>query len=287
LQTSAPLLPTPRESEVGHKQSMILFFCARICSRASDVPLPSAPDSKAVLFISTRNGVWNIFKQAIGQPTAELFVGGEDRIFGPRLSPDGSEILYLVMPRLGGPTSEVSLMRLPVAGGPLRLLLREAGICDVQCARFSSNRCILTQQQGGGVVVYSLDPLQGKSEALLRLSTSHNFSLSPDGSQLAIIGAEKPGRIQLFSLASRHSREIVVKGWAELRNINWSADGRTLFVPATKDERTVALLEIDMQGNAWQLLHGSLGWAIPSPDSRYLAFTQVAGENNVWMIQDF
>jgi len=253
----------------------------------ANVPFAWTPDSKAVLFISSRNGVWNIFKQAIDQPTAELFVGGEDRIFGPRLSPDGSEILYLVMPRLGGPASEVSLMRVPVAGGPPRLLLREAGICDVQCARFGSTRCILTQQRGGGVVVYSLDPLQGKREALLRLSTGNNFSLSPDGSHLAIIDAEKRGRIQLFSLASHRSHAIVVKGWAELRNVDWSADGRTLFVPATKDERTVALLEIDTQGNAWELLHGPLGWAIPSQDSRYLAFTQFAGENNVWMIQDF
>src|SRR6185437_2693700 len=113
----------------------------------ANVPFAWTPDSKAVLFISSRNGVWNIFKQAIDQPTAELFVGGEDRIFGPRLSPDGSEIFYLVMPRLGGPASEVSLMRVPVAGGPPRLLLREAGICDVQCARLGSTRCIPDQQQ--------------------------------------------------------------------------------------------------------------------------------------------
>ena len=253
----------------------------------ANVPFSWTPDSKAVLFISSRNGVWNIFKQDINQPTAELFVGGEDRIFGPRLSPDGSEIFYLVMPRLGGPASEVSLMRVPVAGGPPRLLLREAGICDVQCARLGSTRCILVQQQGGEVVVHSLDPRLGKGEALLRLPTSSNLSLSPDGSRLAIISAEKGGRIQLLTLATRQIREIVVKGWTELRNVDWSADGRTLFVPATKDERTVALLEIDTQGNAWELLHGPLGWAIPSPDSRYLAFMQVTGDSNVWMLQDF
>ena len=178
-------------------------------------------------------------------------------------------------------------MRVPVAGGPPRLLLREVGICDVQCARFGSTRCILVQQQGGSIVVHFLDPQLGKGEALLRLPTSSNLSLSPDGSRLAIISAEKGGRIQLLTLATRQSREIVVKGWTELRNVDWSADGRTLFVPATKDERTVALLEIDTQGNAWELLHGPLGWAIPSPDSRYLAFMQVTGENNVWMLQDF
>lgn len=253
----------------------------------ANVPFAWTPDSKAVLFISSRNGVWNIFKQAIDQPTADLFVGGEDRIFGPRLSPDGSEVLYLVMPRLGEPASEVSLMRMPVAGGPPRLLLREAGICDVQCARLGSTRCILAQQQGSAVVVYSLDLRQGRREALLRLSTGNNFSLSPDGSHLAIIGAEKRGRIQLLSLATRQIREIVVKGWAELRNVDWSADGRTLFVPATKDQRTVALLEIDTRGNAWELLDGPLGWAIPSPDRRYLAFMQLAGENNVWMVDNF
>ena len=46
-------------------------------------------------------------------------------------------------------------------------------------------------------------------------------------------------------------------------------------------------VEVDTQGNAWELLHGQLGWAIPSPDSRYLAFVQTAGENNVWMVEDF
>lgn len=253
----------------------------------ANVPFAWTPDSKNVLFISTRNGVWNIFKQAIDRPTAELFVGGKDRIFGPRLSPDGSEIFYLVMPRLGGPASEVSLMRVPVSGGPPRLVLREPGISDVQCAHIRSSRCILVQQQGGAVAVHSFDPLSNKREALLRFSTSSGISLSPDGSDLAIISHEMSGRIQLFSIATRQSREILVKGWAELRNVDWSADARTLFVPATRDEHTVALLEIDLQGNAWELLRGQLGWAIPSPDGRHLAFMQVTGENNVWMLEDF
>lgn len=253
----------------------------------ANVPFAWTADSKNVLFISSRNGMWNIFKQALHQPTAELFVGGEDRLFGPRLSPDGSEIFYFVMPRSGGPASEVSLMRMSMSGGPPRLVRREAGMSDVQCARLPSTRCILTQLHDDVLLVHAFDPLLEKTEPLLRLSISSNLSLSSDGSQLAIITAQKRGSVQLFSLATHQSREIMVKGWPELRNVDWSADGRSLFVPATKDERTVALLEIDTQGNAWELLQGQLGWAIPSPDSRYLAFVQAAGENNVWMIENF
>ena len=52
-------------------------------------------DSRAVLFVSDRNGTWKLFKQNIDETTAEVLVEGRSMRF-PRLSTDSLEVLYLV-----------------------------------------------------------------------------------------------------------------------------------------------------------------------------------------------
>src|SRR5215471_7240892 len=67
---------------------------------------------------------------------------------------------------------------------------------------------------------------------LPRRSTEYcNWSLSPDGSERAIVpcGANV-STIQLRSVTTGKSRELLVKGWEGLKNIDWSADGKSLFV---------------------------------------------------------
>ena len=250
-------------------------------------PFSWTPDSKAVFFVSARNGVFNIFKQGIDQPTAELFVGGQDRAFGPRLSPDGSDLLYLVAPRNADPSSAIKLMRVSLAGGPPRLVLEEPGIPDLQCARLPSSLCVLIKPGGEDIAVYSLDPVRGKGQEVLRIPFG-NYGLSPDGSQIASVRFdEKEGRIRFFSLATKEWRDIVVKGWGGFRTFDWSPDGKTMFVAASNSKGTTSILDIDTEGNARELLEGQLGWTIPSPDGRYLAMTEFVGTSNVWVLEDF
>jgi Tol biopolymer transport system component len=94
----------------------------------NDFPTAWTPDSKSVLFFSDRDGVFHIFKQAIDKAEPELLVGGNDPVVLPRLSPDGSMVLYLksteenLMGRRKDPPSDASvakqrLMRVPVGGG--------------------------------------------------------------------------------------------------------------------------------------------------------------------------
>jgi Tol biopolymer transport system component/DNA-binding winged helix-turn-helix (wHTH) protein len=250
-------------------------------------PFSWTPDSKAVFFVSARNGVFNIFMQGIDQPTAELFVGGRDRAFGPRLSPDGSELLYLVAPRNADPSSAIKLMRVSLAGGLPRLVLEEPGISDLQCARLPSSLCAFFKPGREDIAVYFLDPALGKGQEVVPMP-SGNYGLSPDGSQIASIRFdEREGRIRFFSLAAKEWRDIVVKGWVGFRNLDWSLDGKTMFVVASNSEGTTSLLDIDTEGNARELLEGQLGWTIPSPDGRYLAVTEFVGTNNVWVLEDF
>jgi Tol biopolymer transport system component len=97
-------------------------------------------DSKAVLFVSNRNGTWKLFKQGIDETTAEVLVEGHS-LFLPRLSADGSQVLYLSYPQPVSSPVPVSLMRRPLAGGPPQVVLREEGLCNIQCARAPSQLC--------------------------------------------------------------------------------------------------------------------------------------------------
>jgi Tol biopolymer transport system component len=87
-------------------------------------PSSWTPDSKAVLFTSDRNGTLGIFKQATDQPLAENLTSGAQDLWQPRLTPDGSEILYISTPQPSGSETLSSIFAVPVIGGIPRLVLR-------------------------------------------------------------------------------------------------------------------------------------------------------------------
>src|SRR4029077_8693735 len=57
------------------------------------------PDSKSVLFLSNRNGTPEMFKQAVDQPLPESLMVSAGQLSGIRVTPDGSEILYVSTPK--------------------------------------------------------------------------------------------------------------------------------------------------------------------------------------------
>jgi hypothetical protein len=116
------------------------------------------------------------------------------------------------------------------------------------------------------------------------------WDLSPDGSQIAI---RIPGeaRIRILSLGGEPSRDVRVYGWTfdEYSWLFWSTDGRGWYVPGQSAGGT-DLLYVDLEGPAYVLTHMAgtpQTWAVPSPDGRYLAYTQWNSLSNVWMIQGF
>jgi Tol biopolymer transport system component len=76
-------------------------------------------DSKAVLFVSNRNGTWKLFKQGIDETTPEVLVEGPS-VSLPRLSPDGSQALYLSTYRPDDASN-------PLPEGPLTWSCRKTG----------------------------------------------------------------------------------------------------------------------------------------------------------------
>ena len=255
-------------------------------------------DGKAVLFFSTRHGAVGLFKQSLGQDTAEPLITvkeDEGRLDGACLSPEGSSVFYTVRPKDGDPLAPSKLMRVPVAGGSPQLVLtanlNEGG---PGCARSPGTLCAIAERSTDRkqLVLAALDPVKGRGPELAKLTTDstadYQWDLSPDGARIAIL-KNRQGRIQILSLNGKPPKEITVKGWNILTNAVWTADGKGLFV-SSLNERGSVLLSVDLEGNARALWaqRGSVGtYGVPSPDGRHLAMLDWTLNSNIWMMENF
>jgi Tol biopolymer transport system component len=271
---------------------------------ANDVPRAWTPDSKAVLFRSDRNGSWGIFKQEIGQDTAETVATGSQAEPGnPILSADGAWILYPELPKTVGPSTPVRLTRLPVNDGVPQLVMETRNLWGFACARALASLCVVLEAPPDEklLIVTAFDPLKGRGKVLRTIekdrSALYASALSPDGSTLAIsrtgesvfIG-ENEIHIRLLSLSGGSDREITVKGWRANGGLDWSHDGKGLYGGSTSP-RSRTLLYVDLKGNARVLGQckgggGSIGGS-PSPDGRYLAIERYNMNWNAWMLEGF
>jgi Tol biopolymer transport system component len=261
---------------------------------AIDWPTAWTPDSKTVLFYSNRNGTCGIFKQAIGQETAEPVVMGPQAAVLPRLSADGAGILYLA-PSNEGPGR---LMRIPVNGGVPQLVLETRNWQDHECASAPSSLCVVAEerQDQKQLTLTAFDPLKGRGKVLRTIQQDPNvqydaMGLSPDGTMFAVsYWGEAEIDIRLLSLSGGSDREITVKGWPNLTSLDWSPDGKGFYC-GTASPQSQTLLYVDLKGNAsalWQYkVTGGRIWGVPSPDGRYLAIRGEVTNSNVWMLEGF
>jgi len=250
-------------------------------------------DSKTVLFVSNRNGTWTLFKQAIDETTADVLVEGHS-IYLPRLSADGSQVLYVSQTDPANPSVPESLMRLPVAGGPPQLVVREVGIGVHQCARLPSTLCIFDKTEGGDNVIYvSFDPERGIGREILRTRDGcPNWSLSPDGKTLA----DFPGghSIRFFSVengVAHEEKTVSLNDW-RIGNGDWNADGNAILIPSVTATGTPVILEVNRAGKASVVLEGAantvFNFMIQAPDGHHgILGTEVPGDNNAWMVDNF
>jgi DNA-binding winged helix-turn-helix (wHTH) protein/Tol biopolymer transport system component len=246
-------------------------------------------DSKAALFLSTRNGRWTVFKQGIDETTPEVLVEAPS-MYLPRLSPDGSQVLYLSSSKLGDASVLPSLMSKPLAGGPPHLVLKEAGINNYGCARAPSKLCIFSKVVGHDLTYVSFDPEHAAERELLTMTSDlRNWVISPDGSKLAIVLDRH--RIRFLSLDTGAAHDVTVKDWP-LNAVDWSADGQTVFMPSVTPKEIPVILEVDQAGKARVVLQGvastGFGAMIQSPDRQYGLLMQLTpAENNAWMVDNF
>jgi eukaryotic-like serine/threonine-protein kinase len=265
------------------------------------------PDSKAIIFSSERSGKWDIFRQGLNGNMAEAIVQGPTRDYGKvdggGLSPDEAWILYGEWPPAtpGAHPSPSRLMRRPAAGGSPEMVLEEpAGILwDYGCVLKPGSSCVLSQTEGKDLVFYSLDPVRGKGEQLGKMEVGENtfvrwnWSVSPDGSRLALVRGEDnyKGRIDVLTFSDRAWHEVSVEpAGGGLQSIAWATDGRGFFVTSVLPD-SFNLLHVTLDGKVKSLLRNAhRQWMtnpLPSPDGKYLAFQAQTVDSNVWMLEGF
>jgi Tol biopolymer transport system component/DNA-binding winged helix-turn-helix (wHTH) protein len=262
-----------------------------------NLPFAWTPDGKSVLFSSDRDGPQHIFRQAIDQPAPDLIIDGPDSVQVARLSPDGSELLYVLAPAADDASHLSRMMRISISGGTPQLVLRESQITNFQCARSPCKTCILNRSLASGVSYFIFDPATGKEKPLTGserlVGPGHNWTLSPDGSTIAFAEwrhRKIPAEIQLLSLKSGVWRSLYLPDWAGVSSLDWASDGRSLWVSAVNPTGLEALLNVDLRGRAKLLLQEmrkDVGWAIPSLDGRRIAFWEAGGSANAWLLEGF
>jgi Tol biopolymer transport system component len=263
-------------------------------SESQELPAAWTLDSKNLVFTSDRKGRWGIFKQGLDQDAAEFVATLPEGVEETRLSPDGTWALLVVPTKTGGPSDAARLMRIPMTGGSPQLVLTAAIYDRPSCSRSPATLCAIAERTGDRkqLIFRAFDPVKGRGSELTRLDidadAAYTWDLSPDATRIAVLKLTE-GRIQVLSLTPQPAQEINVKGWSSLQCVDWTADGKGLFVSSAGKESSV-LLVVDLLGNArvlWQ--HGGWGGTrgISSPDGRQLAMLGFTHTGNVWMIEDF
>ena len=245
-----------------------------------DLPFDWTTDNKSVIFISDRTGPFSIYKQSVDQTVPELLVsGGQQHLMEPRLSPDGTQILYLVNHVWGDATADVPLMSVPLAGGAAREIARAKWISNHQCARAPADTCIFSVITETGLTFFRFDPLKGPGTEV--------FQVNDDLAIAKGKGGDAEPRIHLLSLVGAPEKWLTIHGWPGVSSLDWAADSKSLWA-ATNGEKENALLRIDLRGNirtVWRPKQVRVGWAIPSRDGKSVAVHIDSSSANVWMLE--
>ena len=261
---------------------------------ADDLPFDWTLDNKAVLFISSRTGTEGIFRQRISETSAEMLVSDGERKKICRLSPDGTQVLYLVSTNPADNFARVRLMRASVNGGPPQMVLEAPGLDNYQCSRSPAAVCVFSQQNKGELAFSIFDLKSGKSREFTNLqhpALGWNWSLSPDGALIAatVFGADE-NRIRLLPVSGGPVRDLRVKGHTGFNSVDWAADSKGLFVSSNPTGWRQSLLYVDLSGNARQIRQVDSiwpNWAVSSRDGKYVAMPTANLVSNVWMVANF
>jgi DNA-binding winged helix-turn-helix (wHTH) protein/Tol biopolymer transport system component len=247
-------------------------------------------DSRTVLFHSNRSGVYGLYRQAIDQTRAQPLLVNERDNFRAVVSPDQHWLWYYSSP--ANEYAPIELLRRPLSGGE-PLLLSTADGLDRGLRCVSGGVCVRMESKKGSYAFYSFDPATGAGGELVTVPTfdggSQDWSLSPDGSKVALIDGPHYA-ITVMDIGRQPVNRTAIRipnGHPSIYSIAWDAHGTGLYVVCV-DEYDAVLLHVGLGGDTIVMLHrpdDPVRWVIPSPDGRHLAMQAWTNAPNVWMLE--
>jgi Tol biopolymer transport system component len=261
----------------------------------NNIPSTWTPDGQTLFFYSDRNGIWNIFRQSLNERNAQDFVVGSGEQTEPRLSPDGSWVLYWDRgEKLDQPSGAMRLLRVPISGGAPESVTEATRDAMVRCVPRRLT-CVLSEfdKATGKLVFSAVDPLHGTKSELVKLdaysSGAPAWDLSPDGLTVAAVNLdEAQNGIRLVQLSNGSLQSISLQGSEHLSGISWSADGKGWFV-VSSSVHGAAILRVSSVAEVSKLwtTNAILGTPVASPDGKNLAFTISTFNSNAWVVENF
>jgi len=262
-------------------------------------------DGKAVLFFSDRKGNFDIFRQNLGERQPEVVVASPQEERDPQVSPDGSWIVYFSYNKIrDGPNPTAGrIMRVPISGGQPQFVAEVKGYVGcancghldpgwqpaLRCPMNPKALCVLSEVKDERIVFTSIDIAANKKTELFRVDAGDPYwDLSPDGSRIAFGPNDGSCEIRILTLAGVIERTLAVKGRTGCIAAAWPQQGGGLFVESYTDVEST-LLRVSWNGEA-RPLRTSLKYFRhfgESPDGKFLALTDVIGDSNAWMIENF
>jgi Tol biopolymer transport system component len=203
----------------------------------------------------------------------------------PRPSPDGRWLLIERDP-------ENKLLRVPMTGGQEELIAKDV-YGTPSCAAPTTGLCAYSKLEKNQLTFMGFDPQLKQRTGLGSFTLDPDFkgsyfwTLSPDATEIAILETGT-GNIYLLNVKTKALQRIIVKHWSNLVNMDWTADGKGLFMCGLRNGSV--LLRVDLHGNAevlWEAGGVSELWALPSPDGKHVAMSFFSANANVWMMENF
>ena len=281
------------------KESRLVNYRRLTLDDNYNIPLAWTPDSREVIFSSQRASNRLMYRQALDQGSIPQLITPvvDMNFYLARLSPDGSWILLE-----GAPTGSRgrALYRADLRGGTPQPLFSIEASMQFWCTNKAANFCVFGRPSTdkSELVVVAFDPLSGQGKELVRIplevgssadiGLDYSWQLSPDGSWIGIV--KRHGhQIRLVPLGGGPMRTIIVKGHADLLEVNWATDSQSMFV-SSAEPGAANLLHVGLNGDAQPVLQQpqpKLMWGFPSPDGHHLAILAASSDANVWLIGNF
>jgi DNA-binding winged helix-turn-helix (wHTH) protein/Tol biopolymer transport system component len=245
-----------------------------------------SPDSKAVLYEALNSGYAQVYVHTLDHRDPTKLSESIQREVLPRVTPDGHWVLF----RLDHGDEPEKIARVPLTGGTPTVIPGLDANGEYRCPLHRGQCVFESNAPDHTYSFFTLDPLSGRGKLLFHSPVSWkqivDWDVSPDGQELAIVlqWPTEPS-IVVVGLATSRMTTIPVRTEADLKAVNWTADGRGWLV-ATRNPAGSDLSYVDPRGHV-SLLRQTMGstWAVASPDGQMLAFVDQQVDSNAWHLQ--